>query len=99
MRGVKLKCSVDKRSILLQSSPISPTKSCYWNLSLPICNNFLEHNWLDKPVFNNVSRLNHSSSMNNTVTSKTKHFPRLFALDPQIALKTKIALLSFLSNH
>ena len=55
----------------------------------PIFNNISEQNGLDKPVFNNVNRLNHSFSMNNTVTNKIKHFPQLFALGPQILLKQK----------
>ena len=46
---------------------------------------------LDKPVFNTTSRLNHSFTINNTVTSKIKHFHQLFALCPlQIALKEKL---------
>ena len=32
-----------------------------------------------KPVFNKVTRLNHSSPMKNSVTNKVKHFPQLFA--------------------
>ena len=56
---------------------------------LRICNNFLEQNCLDKPVFNNVSRLNYSSLMKNAVTKKIKHFPQLLALDPQVALKPR----------
>ena len=59
-----------------------PTKSYYWNLFLPIFNNFFVQYCLDKPVFNNVSRLNHSSLMNITVTNKIKHFPRVFPLGP-----------------
>ena len=86
-RRVTLKCSIDKRTILLQSLLISPTKSYYWNVFLPICNNVLEQNCLEKPVFNKVSGLNHSSLENNIVTYKIKHFPQLFALGPQIALK------------
>ena len=45
--------------------------------------------WLDKPVFNNVNRPNHSFPMKNNVTSKSKHFPKLFALGPQIPLEQK----------
>ena len=71
------------------SLPISPKKS-YWNVVLPICNNNVsEQNCLDKSVFSNVSRVNHSSPMNNTVTNKIKHIPQLFALGPQISLKQK----------
>ena len=66
---------------------LSPAKSYYWSVFLRICNNFSEQNFLNKPVFNNVSRLNHSSPMNNTVIKKIKHFRQLFALGPQIALK------------
>ena len=90
-RGVKVKCSLDKRTMILQFLPISPTKFCYLTVFLPICNNFLERNCLDKPAFNNISVINHSASMNNTVTNKTKLFPQLFALGPQIALKNRIA--------
>ena len=71
---------------------LSPTKSYYWNILLSIYNNVSEQNYLDKPVFNNVSRFNHSSLMNDTATKKTKHFPQLFTLVP---LK-KRALLSSL---
>ena len=49
----------------------------------------LEQNCLDKPVFNNVNRLNHFSKINNTVAKKTKHFPQLFTLDPQVPIKLK----------
>ena len=59
---------------------LSTTKSYYWKVFLPICNNFLEKNYLDKPVFNNVTKLNHSSLINNTVTNKIKHFPQLLNL-------------------
>ena len=61
----------------------------FWYIFLPICNNFPEQNCLDKPAFNNVSTINHSSPMNNTITNKIKHFPQSFAVGPQIAVKRK----------
>ena len=51
--------------------------------------NISEQNCLDKTVFNNVNRLDHSSPISNTVTSKIKYFPQLLALGPQIPLKIK----------
>ena len=68
------------------------------NIFLSICNNFSEQSCLDKPVFNNVSRLNHSSPVNNSVTSKINHFPQLFALKITLIAR-KITLLSFLISH
>ena len=41
---------------------------------LPIFSNISEQKWLEKPVFNNVNRLHHSSSMKTTVRNKIKHF-------------------------
>ena len=41
-------------------------------------------------MFNNVNRLNHSSSTKNTATNEIKHFPQLFALGLQIRLKQKL---------
>ena len=69
--------------------PLSPTKCCYWNVFFPICNNFSEQNCLDKPVFNSARRINHSFSMNNTVTNKIRHFLQLFTFGPPILLKRK----------
>ena len=92
----KYKCSLDKRTMILQFLPLSPTKFCYLTVFLPIYNNFLERNCLDKPALNNISIINHSSSMNNTVTNKTKLFPQLFASGPQIALKKSHYILSWL---
>ena len=46
-------------------------------------------NCLDKHLFDNVNRINHSPPMNNTVIKKIKHFSHLFALRQQIALKRK----------
>ena len=43
---------------------------------------------LGQLVFNNVSRLNHSLPMNNTI-KKIKHAPHLLTLGPQIAFKRK----------
>ena len=71
------------------SLPLSPTKSYYWNVFLRTINKFSEQNCLNKPVFNNLSSLNHSSPMNSNVTSKIKHFTQLFALGLQLALKWK----------
>ena len=45
-------------------------------------NNVSEQNYFDKPVFNSIRRLNHSSPMNNAVTNKTRHFFLRFALGP-----------------
>ena len=71
-RAVKLTCSIDKKDklhkILLSST--LPNKSYYWKIFSPIFNKILEQNCPDKPVFNNVNRLNHSSPMNNTITNK-----------------------------
>ena len=68
---------------------LSPTKSYYWSLFLPVYSNFSEQNCLGKLAFNKVSKLNHFSPMNNTVSNKIKYFPQLFALDQQIVLKRK----------
>ena len=59
-------------------------KTLLLNVLLTICNNFLEQNYLSKPVFNNVSRLNHYSTMNNAVTLTS-----VIRLGPQITLKRK----------
>ena len=83
-----LKIRIAKKGLYISNSlPLSPTRSYYWNVLLPIYNNVSEQNYLDKPVFNNVSSLNHSSPMNNTAIKKNKHFPQLLALGPQIELK------------
>ena len=47
-----------------------------------------QQNCIDKHVFKNRNRINHSSPMNNTVQRKIEHFPQLFALGTQIALKS-----------
>ena len=81
---------MDKRTILLLISATLSNKIFLLKCTfLPICNNFSGQNCLDKPIFNNVSTLNHSSPINNTVTNKIKHFPQLFVLSPQITLKRK----------
>ena len=85
-RQVKSKCSIT----------ISPVKPCYCNIFLCICNNFSVQNCLDKPVFNNVSRHNHSSPINNIVTNKIKLFPQLFPLSPQTVLKQRWQYVSVL---
>ena len=64
-----------------------------------MCNKFSEQKCFDKPAFKKISRLNHSPPIYNTVTNKVKHFPQFYGLPPQIALKIKIALISFLINH
>ena len=46
----------------------------------PICNNISEQNCPDKLIFNNLSRHNHSSPMNNTATSKVKPSSHFFTL-------------------
>ena len=56
---------------------------------LPIFSNISDQNWLDKHVFNNVSRLNRSCPIKNTVRNKIKRFPQLFPLSQQIPLKQK----------
>ena len=40
-------------------------------------------------MFSNVSRINHSSAMNNTVKNKIKYFPQILTVGPQITLKQK----------
>ena len=50
------------------------SKFNYWKVFLLISNNFTEQNFLDKSVFNNLSRLDHSAPMINTITNKIKHF-------------------------
>ena len=48
-----------------------------------------QKNCFDKPVSDIVSRLNHFSLMNSTLTNKIKHFPQLFASGQEIPLKRK----------
>ena len=67
--------------------PLYPTKSYCWKVFSTISNKISERNCLDRPDFDNVNRLNHSSLMNNTVTNKIKHFPQLFVLGSQIPLQ------------
>ena len=74
--------------------PLSPRKCCYWNVFFPIRNNFSEQNCLDKPVFNSARRINHSFSMNNTVTNKIRHFLQLFAFGPPIFLERPLLALN-----
>ena len=59
-------------------------KNFLLNVFLTTFNNDLEQNYLYKPVFNNVSRLNHYSTMNNAVT-----LPSFIRVGPQITLKRK----------
>ena len=49
--------------------------------------------------FNNVSRPNHLSSMNNTVTNKIKYFSQFFILDPRIPSKRKWDYFQSMINH
>ena len=88
-RRAKPKCSIDKKMKFL---PIPyqfhhQNLNVGWNVFLRICNNFSKQICLSKPVFNNISRRDHSSLINNTIISKIKYFPQLLALGPQIALK------------
>ena len=100
-RGIKPKSSIDKWLYLFNSLPLSPTKSYYSNVFFTLCNNFSEQNCLHKPAADNVSRFNHSFQVNNTVANKTEHFPQLFTLGPQKALKKKkkMAQLTLSINH
>ena len=54
---------------------IYPTKSYQWKVFSQICNYFFEQKYVDNAAFNNVSRLNLSSRINNTLKSKIKPFP------------------------
>ena len=85
----KKKKKKKKELYLSNCLSLSPTKPYYWNVFLPICNNFSELNCLDKPVFDNVRTFDHTSFINNTVTNKIKHFPHLFTSGPPIVLKRK----------
>ena len=55
------------------SLSLSPATSHYLNVLSRICNKFPEQNFPDKPVFNGVIRLNHSSPLNNNVTNKISY--------------------------
>ena len=94
-RRVKPKRSIDKKTkifpILYQFYHQHLNVGMYFYLSAIICHS--------KPVFNNVSRRNHSSLINNTVTKKIKYFLQLLALMPQIALKRRWHCFLVLSNH
>ena len=72
-RKGKPKYSIDKRTILLQFFVTFSNKNLLLECILPICNNFSEQNYLDKLVFNNVSRLNLPRLMNNTVINKINY--------------------------
>ena len=88
-RGIKPKFSIDIGLYFFNSLPLSPTKSYYSNVFLPLCNNFSEQDCLHKPAADSVSRFNHSFQVNNTVGNKIEHFPQLLTLGPQIAFKEK----------
>ena len=88
-RGIKPKFSIDIGLYFFNSLPLSPTKSYYSNVFLPLCNNFSEQDCLHKPAADSVSRFNHSFQENNTVGNKIEHFPQLLTLGPQIAFKEK----------
>ena len=76
---------------------LSPAKSYYWNVFLRIYNNFSEQNFLNKPVFDNVSRLNHSSPMNNTITKKNQTLSAVIRFRPQTDLKWRWQYILFWS--
>ena len=80
------KDSTSKKTIFCH---FTQQKFYYWKVFSTILNNISQQNCLYKLVFNNVNRLNYSSSMNNTDTSKIKHFPKLSVSGPQIPLKQK----------
>ena len=52
----------------------------------------------DKPVSNNLYALNHSSTINNTVTKK-QTLSLIIHLGPTNTLKTKMTPLSSITNH
>ena len=70
-------------------SIIYPSKYYCSKVFLSIFNNISEQNCLDELGFNKVNRVNHSSTINNAVTNKIKHFRQSFTLDPQIPLTLK----------
>ena len=90
-RRIKLRHSIDKKTILhkILFSIIYPSKYYCSKVFLSIFNNISEQNCLDELGFNKVNRVNHSSTINNTVTNKIKHFRQSFTLDPQIPLTLK----------
>ena len=100
-RRAKPKCSIDKKMKFL---PIPyqfhhQNLNVGWNVFLRICNNFSKQICLSKPVFNNISRRDHSSLINNTIISKIKYFPQLLALGPQIALKRRWHYFLFINHY
>ena len=90
--GVKPKCSIDKKAILYKILffVTLPIKILLLESIFTYFQLHLKWNCLDKPVLNNVSRLNHSSPMNKTGINKIKHFSQLFALGSQIPLKRNL---------
>ena len=79
-RRVKPKCSLDKKTKILQ---------ILYKFFLLICNNFSEEICLSKPVFNNTSRRNHSSLISNTVTKKIKYFSTITRFKTTNSLKKR----------
>ena len=87
-RRVKLKCSIDKRTILLQFFAFFSNKIFLLESNLSTYNNFSEENCLDKPVFNNVSRL----ELEQYCYKQNQTLPSII----RFRLKMKVALLSWL---
>ena len=73
-------------TIFIGILPLSSAKCKFWKLFLPICK---------KPVFKNVSRLNHSPLMNNT-DKKIKHVRQLLALIRKFTIKISFLLLFYI---
>ena len=88
-----------KRLYISKSYPLFPTKSYYWSVFSPVCNEFLEQNCLDKPLSNKIKIIIHFSPMNNTVSNKIKTLSSAICYRPTNGFKTKMALLSSLINH
>ena len=66
--------------------PLSPIKVFSWNVFfLLICSNFSEQNDLNELVFDKVTSLKHTSSMNNNITKKLK-LPSMILFRSTIAL-------------
>ena len=80
--GVKLECLIDKEAILHRK---------LFSVTLHNTVILLERIFIyfkNGNVFKNGNRINYSSPMNNTVKEKIDHFPQLFALGTQVALKS-----------
>ena len=87
---VKPKYSIDEKTkllpILYQFHHQNLNVGMYFYLSAIISRK--KFALLSKPVFNTISRRNHSFLIN-TVTKKIKYLPQLLTLRPQIALKRR----------